>query len=283
MDTAEGWTAHQAVGGEARRGPLVGRLLAARVPRPRGLARRVGDLRGGVLPRRRAGPGQPERHLPARADHLRARHPGAAGPLPAHDGERREDLGAVLVRARGRQRPGLACAPPHARRRARRLGAQRPEDLVLAGAVRRLGLRPVPLRPRGRAARGPDLLPLPTRRRGHHGAPDRPARRRARLRRGLLRRGLRARRRRARRARRRLAGRDEHRRQRARPVAALPRPVLRRRGSAGRAVAASGAPTIPSSATGSSTPGSVRRPTGSTRGAPSPGWPEAARWERPGR
>ena len=38
-----------------------------------------------------------------------------------------------------------------ARRRARRLGAQRPEDLVLAGGVRALGLRAVPLRPRGRS------------------------------------------------------------------------------------------------------------------------------------
>ena len=71
---------------------------------------------------------------------------------------------------------------------------------------------------------------------GRHGPPDRPARRRGRLRGDLLRGRVRARRRRARRARRRLAGRDEHRRQRARPVAALPRPVLRRRRPAGRPV-----------------------------------------------
>ena len=80
------------------------------VPRPRGLAGRVGDLRGGVLPRRCARPGLPERHLPARADHLRPRHPGAAGPLPAVDGDRRADLGAGLVRARGRLRPGVAAS-----------------------------------------------------------------------------------------------------------------------------------------------------------------------------
>ena len=68
------------------------------------------------------------------------------------DGDRREDLGAVLVRARGRLRPGLAQVHRPARRRARRLGAQRPEDLVLARGVRALGLRAVPLRPRGGAA-----------------------------------------------------------------------------------------------------------------------------------
>ncbi len=32
--------------------------------------------------------GLAERHLPARPDHLRARHPRAAGPLPAVDGDR---------------------------------------------------------------------------------------------------------------------------------------------------------------------------------------------------
>ena len=94
----------------------------------------------------------PERHLPARADHLRPRHPGAAGPLPADDGDRRADLGAVLVRARGRLRPRLAAVDRPPRRRARRLGAQRPEDLVVAGGVRALGLRAVPLRPGGRSA-----------------------------------------------------------------------------------------------------------------------------------
>ena len=151
MDTEEGWALHQEW--EARlteaRWSVVS--LAAGVPRPRGLAGRVGDLRGGVLPRRGAGPGLPERHLPARADHLRPRHQGAAGPLPADDGHRRADLGAVLVRARGRLRPRLAQVDRPARRRARRLGAQRPEDLVVAGDVRALGLRAVPLRPRGRS------------------------------------------------------------------------------------------------------------------------------------
>ena len=38
------------------------------------------------------------------------------------------------------------------RRRARRLGAQRPEDLVVASVLRPLGIRALPLRPRGRTA-----------------------------------------------------------------------------------------------------------------------------------
>ena len=131
-------------------------------------------------------------------------------------------------------RPRLAQVDRPPRRRARRLGAQRPEDLVLAGDVRALGFRAVPLRPRGPATPWAHLLPLPAGRRGRDGAADRPARRRGRLRRGVLRGRLRPGRRRARRRRRRLVGRDEHRRQRARPVAALPRPVLRGRRPAGR-------------------------------------------------
>ena len=199
MDTAEGWAPSPGVGSPAGGRPLVGRVLAARLPRSRGLAGRVGDLRGGVLPRRRARSGLPERHLPARADHLRARHQGAAGPLPADDGHRRADLGAVLVRARGGLRPGLAEVDRPPGRGARRLGAQRPEDLVVAGDVRPLGLRPVPLRPRGcpRTTGSPTSCSrwTPSRR---HGPADRPARRRGRLRRGVLRRGVRAGRRRAR-------------------------------------------------------------------------------------
>ena len=253
------------VGAAARRRALVGGVVAEGVRRPRGVAGRVGDLRGGVLPRRRARPGLPERHLPARPDPLRPRHQGAAGPVPPHHGHRGADLGAVLVRARGRLRPRLAALDRAPRRRARRLGAQRPEDLVVAGDVRALGVRAVPLRPRGRAAPRPDLLPLPAGRRRGHGPAHRPAGRRGGLRGGLLRGRLRAGLRRARRARRRLAGGDEHGRQRARAVAPLPRPVLRRRGPAGRALPLT-RPTR-TRRTASSTPGSRRRPTGSTRGA----------------
>ena len=278
MDTEEGWAAPPGVGGEAGRGPVGRRVLARAVPRPRGVARRVGDLRGGVLPRRRARPGLAERHLPAVADPVRPRHPGSAGPVPPVDGHRRADLGAVLVRARGRLRPRLAEVHRHPRRRARRLGAQRPEDVVVARHLRPLGIRAVPLRPRGPAARRPHLLPLPARRRRRHRAPDRPARRRGRVRRGVLRRRVRARRRRARRRRRRLAGRDVDRRQRARAVAALPRPLLRRGRPAGRALPGAARRAVRGRA--SSTPGCVPRPTASTPGAPSPGSPTAATWVR---
>ena len=83
-------------------------------------------------------------------------------PSMAH---RRAGLGAGLVRARGRVRPGVAAVDRPARRGPRRMGAQRPEDLVVAGDVRALGLRAVPLRPGGAAARRADLLPVPAGRR----------------------------------------------------------------------------------------------------------------------
>ena len=67
-----------------------------------------------------------------------------------------------------------------------------------------------------------------------------------------------------------LVGRDEYGGQRARPLPALPRPVLRHGRPAGRPVAARRAHRS-SSATASSTPGWARRPTGSTPGAPSRG------------
>ena len=46
-----------------------------------------------------------------------------------------------------------------ARRLGRRMAAHRPEDLGLPGRVRRMVLRAVPHRSRGRAAPGPHLLP----------------------------------------------------------------------------------------------------------------------------
>ena len=81
--------------------------------------------------------------------------------------------------------------------------------------------------------------------------------------------------------RRRLAGRDEHGRQRARPLAALPRPVLRRGRPAGRPLPGRSRPAR--SADDGWTPGSRRRPTGSTPGARSPGSPTAATWAPPAR
>ena len=191
----------------------------------------------------------------------------------------RADLGPGLVRARGRLRPRVAALDRQGGRRW--LAAERAEDLVVPGGVRTPGVRPVPLRPRAGAAPRADLLLLPSRRRRPDRAADRPARRRGRLRRAVLRRRLRAGRRRARGARRRLERRDEHRRQRARPVAALARPLLRRGRPPARPVrrrARPGALVRPSS-----TPGSRPRPTASTPGARSPSSPTAATSARPAR
>ena len=81
--------------------------------------------------RRRAGTGQPERRLPARAHDHGGRHRRAEGALPAED---RHERGAS-----GR-RPGASPTPAATSRRSaatasprrRRLGAQRPEDLGVA-------------------------------------------------------------------------------------------------------------------------------------------------------
>ncbi len=164
-----------AVGAPARRRTLVGGLVARGVRRPRRVARRVGHLRGGVLPRRSSGTGLAERHLPARADHLRPRHRRAAATLAAVDGDRREDLGAGLVRARGRVRPRLTAVDRHGGRRW--LAAERAEDLVVPCGVRPPGVRAVPLRPRGRAASRADVFLLPARRGRRDRTPDRAARR----------------------------------------------------------------------------------------------------------
>ena len=224
----------------------------------------VGGLRGGVLPRRRAGPGQRQRHFDARADAVRPRHRGTAGPGAAEDGQRRGDLGAGVVGAGVGQRPGVAAIDGDQDRW--RLAAQRPEDLEFAGAVRGAGIRVVPLRSRGRASPWPDLLHVRPEGRRRHRPADRATRRRHRFRRDLPRRRVRPRRRRDRRGARRLARRDEHVEQRARHVAAQPRPLPRAGRTTGRS---SGKPIpIPSSPTGWPTPGSRRRPTGCTRSAP---------------
>src|SRR5699024_8536147 len=151
-------------------------------------------------------------------------------------------LGAGVVRARGRLRPGLTALDRHARRG--RLGPQRPEGVVHPRLVRRQGLRTVPHRPGRAASQGPDLLHVrpPGRRRDR--ATDRPARRTARLRRTVPRGRLRPRRPREpgrirgnRRGRQGLAGGHVHRQQRARALAALPRPLPRHDGPAARDVA----------------------------------------------
>ncbi len=168
------------LGRGAFRRRAVGNHLAGEVRRPRRELAAVGGVRGGVLPRRRAGPGQRQRHVDARADVVRARHRRAARSHSAKDGQRQRDLGAGLVGAGVRQRPRFAALDGDPYRR--RLAAQRPEDLELAGTVRRQSFWTVPFRPRGAAAQRPDLFHVRPEVRRDHGTPDRPARRRHRVR-----------------------------------------------------------------------------------------------------
>ena len=74
MDTAEGFGAHQEWERRLADATVVGGLVAGGVRRTRSVPRRVGHLRGGVLPRRCSRTRLAERHLPARPDHLRPRH-----------------------------------------------------------------------------------------------------------------------------------------------------------------------------------------------------------------
>ena len=111
MDTAEGWAAHQ---------EWEARLADARwsvVSWPEEYHGREASLVEWVIFEEeyyRAGaPGRVSQNgifllAPIIFDHGTA---GAAGPVPADDGDRRAGLGAVLVRARGRLRPGLAASP----------------------------------------------------------------------------------------------------------------------------------------------------------------------------
>ena len=128
-DTRAGFARHLEWERAAVRRGLRRGLVAPRVRRSRGQPLGVADLRGGVL---RAGPRatrHPERHLPAGADDLRVRHPGAEGSHPGQDGRGRADLVPGLVRAECRQRPRRHPERGRARRRGRRLATHRPEDV----------------------------------------------------------------------------------------------------------------------------------------------------------
>ena len=236
LDTAAGFEAHRAWERDLVRRPLVGGVVARGVRGPRRRALRVAHLRGGVLPRRRAHPGGPERHLPPGTDPLRVRDPRAEGALPPRHGVGGGDLVPGLVGARRRERPRRHPQPGHSTARARRHGG----TWVLNGQktwcsprrLRRLGLRAVPLRSRGRAAPGPHLLPGEDGQPGRDGAAHRPARRGDRVRRGLLRGRGGPRRAGARCRGRGLEGGDGDCRLRAGPVVAEPRPLHRGRGRA---------------------------------------------------
>ena len=112
----------------------------------------VADLRGGVLPRRRARARQPERHLPARPHDAWSSAPTSRRRASSRRWRRRRDLGAGVVRARRRQRPGRHPQP-------RGVLSDDGAEWILngqkiwasRGAFGRLVLRHLPHRPRGRA------------------------------------------------------------------------------------------------------------------------------------
>ena len=160
LDTAGGFEAHRAW----ERTMFDARWSVVSWPEEYG-GRGVGllewlDLRGGVLPGRGAHPGGAERHLPPGPHAVRVRDGRAEGALPPRHGVGGGDLVPGMVRARRRQRPrrhpqpGHPCGP---RRAAWVLNGQK--TWCSRGRLRRLDLRAVPLRSRGRAPPGPHLLP----------------------------------------------------------------------------------------------------------------------------
>ena len=146
------------LGAAALRRPLGRGVVARGARRPRRVAVGVAAVRGGVLPGRRAAAGHPERHLPARPEHLRVRHARAAGRHPAAAWPPPRTSGA---RAGPSPTPAATSPASPARRPAgrRRLGARRPEDLDHPGRVLHPPVRPVPHRPGQRSPQGPHLPP----------------------------------------------------------------------------------------------------------------------------
>ena len=265
FDTEEGFALHREWERTLCGRPLVGGVVAGGVRRPRRRLPPLADLRGGVLPRRRARAGQPERHLPPRSHDHGGRHRRAEGALPADDGVERDRVGAGVERAQRRLRPRGDPLHRRAQRRRHRVGAQRPEDLGVARGVGRLVLRHLPHRSRVGAPPRPHLHPRAARLARRHRAADRAARRRHRLRRDLLRRRARAGREHARRGEPGLARRDGDRRLRARREPAQPGALQRRRRPPRRSCGAS-TPTRPTPrcATRSSTCGCRPRATSCT-------------------
>ena len=158
-DTREGFAAHLEWERQLFDGRLGGRVVAGRVRRPRRVAVGVADLRGGVLPGRRAPAGHPERHLPAGADDVRVRHRGAAGRASCPAWRRPRTCGAragpsPTPAATSPASPAGPCATTRPA-----AGGYRPEDVDHPRRVLHPPVRAVPHRPRGRAPPRPDLLP----------------------------------------------------------------------------------------------------------------------------
>ncbi len=99
-DTREGFAAHLGWERAAVRRAVRRRVVARGLRRTRREPLGVADLRGGVLPGRRAATGHPERHLPARSDDLRVRYARAAVAHPRAHGFGRTGPGARAGRSR---------------------------------------------------------------------------------------------------------------------------------------------------------------------------------------
>ena len=148
-------------GGRAQDGPrrLARHRLADRVRRPGPHRRRAVHLLQRVLARQRADPVPQHQHR--RPHDHGVRLGGAEAALPAQDPRGGAALLHRLHRAERRHGPGLADHP--GRQGRRRVGHQRPEDLHVAGQLRRLHLARRPDRPGGVQAQGDLDLP-----RAHH-------------------------------------------------------------------------------------------------------------------
>ena len=203
---------------------------------------------------------------------------GAAGSHPAADGARPRTSGR---RAGPSRTPGAISrasrAAPCATRRAGAGGSPgRRRGARAAPSATGCSASSAAIRRRERH-RGPDLLPRPAAGAGRHRAPGRPPRRRRRLRRRVPRRRLRPGPRRPRQGARRVERRDDDRELRARPHAAQPRALRRRRRRASSSCAVArrrAARSTRRCATPSSGRGSMPRRTAST---------PCRRWRKPRR
>ena len=160
FDTEAGFALAPGVGAHALRRPLVGGVVAGGVRRPRRRLPPLADLRGGVLPGRRARAASTRTASSSSAPTImEVGHRRAEGAVPPDDGVERDvwaqawsepdagsDLAAIRRQACSRRRRRRGCST------ARRSGRQ-------PGRVGRLVLRHLPHRSRGGAPPRPHVHP----------------------------------------------------------------------------------------------------------------------------